>query len=134
VCLLGEFPYFAQAFPNPKASAAILRAFSRLAGVELDLGALDAQAREVEGQLVALQARTRELAERVQGEGGLPAASPDEEREARPDPATRARVEALFDAARSDRGKALELKAELDRLGLFKEYEDRFLDLFKRGE
>jgi hypothetical protein len=38
----------------------------------------------------------------------------------------------LFDAARQDRAKAFELKQELDRLGRFAEYEDRFLDLFKR--
>jgi hypothetical protein len=34
----------------------------------------------------------------------------------------------------SRREAALELKAELDRHGLFKRYEDRFLDLFKRAE
>ncbi len=31
-----------------------------------------------------------------------------------------------------DRTKAYELKRELDRLGLYREYEDRFLDLFKK--
>ena len=36
--------------------------------------------------------------------------------------------------ATKDRSKAFELKQELDRLGLFKEYEDRFLDLFKKTE
>ncbi|MBX3466353.1 MAG: PAC2 family protein [Planctomycetes bacterium] len=46
----------------------------------------------------------------------------------------RRRIDALFDAARGDRDKALELKAELDRRGLFKRYEDRFLDLFRCSE
>ena len=31
-----------------------------------------------------------------------------------------------------DRSRAFELKQELDRLEVFKEYEDRFLDLFKK--
>jgi uncharacterized protein len=31
----------------------------------------------------------------------------------------------------SPTAKAFELKQELDRLGVFKEYEDRFLDLFR---
>ena len=31
-----------------------------------------------------------------------------------------------------DRSKAYELKRELDRLELYKDYEDRFLDLFKK--
>ena len=44
----------------------------------------------------------------------------------------RDRVEELFDRAEADRSRAFELKRELDRLGLFREYEDRFLDLFKR--
>ena len=38
----------------------------------------------------------------------------------------------VFDHAGKDRSKAFELKRELDRLNVFKEYEDRFLDLFKK--
>jgi hypothetical protein len=43
------------------------------------------------------------------------------------------RIEELFARAAKDRSKAFELKQELDRLGLFKQYEDRFLDLFKKA-
>ena len=46
----------------------------------------------------------------------------------------RARLEQLFEKARRDRNAALQLKEELDRLGVFDQYEDRFLDLFKRAE
>lgn len=42
------------------------------------------------------------------------------------------RIESLFDAASSDRSKAYELKQELDRLRAFADYEDRFLDLFRK--
>jgi len=42
------------------------------------------------------------------------------------------RIEGLFEQAGKDRSKAFELKQELDRLGVFKEHEDRFLDLFKK--
>jgi hypothetical protein len=45
----------------------------------------------------------------------------------------RERIEQLFAATREDRSKALELKAELDRFELFKQFEDRFLDLFKQA-
>jgi hypothetical protein len=48
-------------------------------------------------------------------------------------PADRQRLEGLFQEAARDRSKAFELKQELDRLGVFKEYEDRFLDLFKKA-
>ena len=43
------------------------------------------------------------------------------------------RIEQLFEQAKQDRASAYELKRELDRLGVFKEYEDRFLDLFKKA-
>jgi hypothetical protein len=49
-------------------------------------------------------------------------------------PADRERIETLFDQAEKDRSKAFELKQVLDRLGVFKEYEDRFLDLFKKTD
>ena len=41
-------------------------------------------------------------------------------------------IEQLFEQALQDRSKAYELKRELDRLEVFGEYEDRFLDLFKK--
>ncbi|HTI51366.1 MAG TPA: hypothetical protein VL475_10460, partial [Planctomycetaceae bacterium] len=44
------------------------------------------------------------------------------------------RIEKLFEQAAKDRSMAFELKQELDRLGAFKDYEDRFLDLFKTKE
>jgi hypothetical protein len=47
-------------------------------------------------------------------------------------PADRERIETLFIASAADRSKAYELKRELDRLGVFAEYEDHFLDLFKK--
>ena len=43
----------------------------------------------------------------------------------------RIRIEQSFERAAADRSRAYELKNELDRLGVFKDYEDRFLDLFR---
>ena len=43
------------------------------------------------------------------------------------------RIENLFKQAAKDRSKAIELKAELDKWGIFEKYQDRFLDLFKKG-
>ena len=50
-----------------------------------------------------------------------------------PEPRDERRIEGLFEQATKDRSKAFELKRVLDRLGVFKQYEDRFLDLFKKG-
>lgn len=41
-------------------------------------------------------------------------------------------IEQLFSEAREERAKVYELEAELRRWGLFEEYEDRFLNLFRR--
>ena len=46
---------------------------------------------------------------------------------------TRMRIEELFRAAHENRTQAVVLKRELDRLGVFNQYEDRFLDLFKKA-
>jgi len=116
-CILGEIPFYASNVPNPKGAAAVLRHFARLARIPLDLGPLERQGVEVERQLLALQ---RHVEDWPQQEGVL---TPLEEQH----------IESLFRDAALDRVKALELKAELDRLGQFGRYEDRFLDLFKRA-
>lgn len=131
VCLLGEFPFFAAAVPNPKASAAVLRVFSELSGVELPLAELLADARKIERGLTqhleGLQRAVQLAAPAERESEGYPASQEG------PAPEVRERIEQLFAQARRDRAKALELKAELDRQGLFRDYEDRFLDLFKQA-
>jgi proteasome assembly chaperone (PAC2) family protein len=142
LCLLGEFPFFAPGIPNPKASAAVLRTFQRLFGLDLDLERLDAEGRRVEAQLTALLERLRKEAMPGQEEGAEEAGrapweattEPEEAESEGPSEEDRRRIESLFAKAKENRKYALELKSELDRLGLFKAYEDRFLDLFKRGE
>lgn len=136
ICLLGEFPFFASAIANPKASAAVLRTFAGLAGITLDLSQLDAQAAEVERMLVEHLRILEQGAELASGsargtEAEAPEGGPQKED---PEPDLKARIEALFKATEGDRSKALALKAELDRHGVFEEYEDRFLDLFRQAE
>lgn len=143
ICLLGELPFFAVQVPNPKASLAVLRAFMRISGTEIDLSEIEAQARAVERALTEVIERAskqaeaqqeREHREEAEPEFGAPApeAEEEEEKPRSPPPAALARIEELFRRARTDKEQAIRLKAELDKLGLFKEYEDRFLDLFKK--
>jgi proteasome assembly chaperone (PAC2) family protein len=150
-CLLGEMPHIFAQVPFPKASHAILEVFTTLSGIELDLTELEEQARAVEQQLGEILARVEEQYEEGKhgeeegedeededGDGeSFPAEAVEEEEVPEP-PAprkssSRKRIEEMFEAAVKDRSKAFELKRELDRLGLFAEYEDRFLDLFKRA-
>lgn len=136
-CLLGEMPQpFAQ-FPYPKASHGILEVFSTITGIDIDLTELAEQARAADDQI-------HEILERLQ-QAQIEREEDDEDddefaSEAAPEPDTgpepqdQQKIEDLFARAAQDRSKAFELKRELDRLGLFKDYEDRFLDLFKKPE
>jgi proteasome assembly chaperone (PAC2) family protein len=131
-CLLGEMPHLFSQLPFPKASLAILKVFTTMTGIRLDFAELAEQARETERQL-------GELLARVEEQYGQQLPSEEEYRpelveEERLSPAIGQRIEGLFEQAAQDRSKAFELKQELDRLGVFKEYEDRFLDLFKKSE
>src|SRR5262245_17358120 len=129
-CLLGEMPHIFSQLPFPKASLAILEVFTAMAGIELDFSELADQARATGEQLRELLARVEQTYGRQEPaeEEGYREEPAEEER---PGPADEQRLERLFAEAARDRSKAFELKQELDRLGLFKQYEDRFLDLFK---
>lgn len=135
--LLGEIPAFAAQLPFPKASAAVLAVFSRMVGLPIDLRELEEYGRTMEEQLVQI---VRQMQEALR-QGAPPSEEESEAAEARPEPpsagpdqADRRRIEELFRQAARDRSKTFELKRELDRLGLFKDYEDRFLDLFRKPE
>ncbi|HEV3144355.1 MAG TPA: PAC2 family protein, partial [Gemmataceae bacterium] len=127
----GEMPHIFSQLPFPKASLAILEVFSTMTGISIDFSELAEQAKSMEEQL-------GEILSRVEQEYGQ-SFSPDEEpapeakEEESISAADRSRIEKLFSQAAKDRKKAFELKQELDRLGAFKEYEDRFLDLFKKA-
>lgn len=138
-CLLGEFPFFASGIPNPKASASVLRAFAKIAGLEIDLTELDTQAVEVEKQLMTHIKRLEEIARsQAAASAGSEKEESSSEWPAPPieelSPEDKSRIESMFRAAQADHSKAIALKAELDRLDVFRRYEDRFLDLFKRAE
>jgi proteasome assembly chaperone (PAC2) family protein len=129
-CLLGEMPHIFSQLPFPKASLAILEVFTTIAGIEVDFTELADQARIMEQQLGELLSRVeRTYAPPPADDEG---STPEPVEEERVSSADKQRLEGLFDQAAKDRSKAFELKQELDRLGIFKEYEDRFLDLFKK--
>lgn len=132
-CLLGEMPGMFINVPYPTASISVLDAFSKLTGAEIDLSELKLEADRMEKHLLDMLSQVRQVEQQR-----LEAAT-DEEETFIPDPTENGKlsqeekelVERLFEEARQDRSKAFELKRELDRLGVFREYEDRFLDLFK---
>jgi proteasome assembly chaperone (PAC2) family protein len=134
--LLGEMPHIFAQLPFPKASLAVLEVFTRLAGIDLDFSELEEQSRAIEEQMGQVLARVEQA---LTQQGETPEeerfeSAADEEPEPRLSPSDEQKVERLFEQAAQDRTRAYELKAELDRLGVFKEYEDRFLDLFRKPD
>lgn len=142
VCLMGELPFFAAGVPNPRASQAVLEIFAQLADIEIDLTEIKEQAEAVEQGLLQLLEKMKESARQQSEEEGFTIPEPEEDeseeeeanKEKELDYATRQRIENLFEEANRNRSKAFQLKEELDRLSVFDQYEDRFLDLFKKGE
>jgi uncharacterized protein len=131
-CLLGEMPHIFAQVPFPKAALAILEAFGPMADLELDLTELAEQAANMNEKLGELLVRMQHAIEQQPpAEEDSPSPETDEDRVGQDDKQS---IERLFEQAIQDRANAYELKRELDRLGLFKEYEDRFLDLFKKRE
>ena len=137
VCLLGEMPHLFSQLPFPKASLAVLDTFQEIANVRVDLGELEKQADSVSKQLGEFLAQIEQNLMRASTSHE---AAEDREvgamasEESKLSQSEEKNVERLFAESRVDRSKAYELKRELDRLGVFSTYEDRFLDLFKPRE
>jgi len=140
ICLMGELPYFAIGVPNPKASRAVLKVFSKMAEFKLDFRAISRQVKSMEKNLLELMEKMQQAKDSDQGFTIPEVAKQDEDK----DEATEDRVvlddrsqrliESLFEKAGRDRSKAFELKQVLDRLDVFERYEDRFLDLFRKAD
>jgi len=136
-CLLGEMPHVFVQFPFPQASLAVLNAFRRLANVEIDLSELAQQAEGTGHKLQEILTQVEHTIEEHQQEqaeqGEEQHYNPQAAEEPPISPEDELQVEELFSQARENRSKAYELKRQLDRLGVFDLYEDRFLDLFKKS-
>lgn len=138
LCLMGVMPALATSIPYPKASHAVLSAFSRLTDVRIDLGELEEYGQLISQKLSTGLDQLREALKGVQGVQSPEPAPPEfgsetaeEANEPMVGPVERGRIEILFQESSENASKAFELKRELDRLGIFKEYENRFLDLFR---
>ena len=126
-CLLATMPSYAANMPYPKASLEVVKVFSKMFSLDLDLGEITSSASEMDQQLAAIEERIKQLfpAEKEQDEE---MSQIDEEKVPH---YIMEKIEKLFKKAEKDRSAAQELKKELDKWNLFELYEDRFLDLFE---
>ncbi len=126
-CLLATIPIYAVNVYNPKACKAIIQTLERILKIKVGFTELDLAIEEMERRMKMIEEQIRSITPRedipkeTEEEGEIPKY-------------VLLRIERLFEEAKKDKSKAYELKRELDRWGLFKSYEDRFLDLFKREE
>jgi proteasome assembly chaperone (PAC2) family protein len=136
LCLLGEIPLYTIQIENPKASQAVLEALGKIVDLKVDFSGLADQAHIMEDEINKLldylklgpQTATpigEEEIERIKKSLSQLTKLPVSVKE---------KIEHLFEQAKSDIAKANELKAELDKWNAYKEYEDRFLDLFKKSK
>ncbi|MFH1768081.1 MAG: PAC2 family protein, partial [Candidatus Omnitrophota bacterium] len=133
LCLLAEIPFYTVQIENPKANISILKIIDKYLRLRLDLTPLSERANFIESEIDKLMSY---LKGEVQNP---PPLSKEDIDRIKKDLATytklpqsvRENIEALFKAAHGDISKARELKESLDHWNVYKDYEDRFLDLFK---
>jgi len=134
-CLLGEIPLYTIQIENPKASQVVLEALSRIVNIRLDLSGLIEQIHNMEEEINKLldflkvgtslgpigEEEIEKIKKSLSQLTKLPAS-------------IKSKIDMLFLEAKTNIAKAGELKAELDKWNVYKEYEDRFLDLFKKSK
>ena len=134
ICLLGEIPIYTVQMENPKASLAILRVLSNILDIKIDFSQLTEQSKRIEVEIA-------KLIDYLKGQEFPDAAIKEEDVDffkkmlatyTKLPESARYNIERLFKEARGDLKKAAELKGELDKWNVYKDFEDRFLDLFKR--
>ncbi len=128
-CFLATMPHYAVQTSNPKASKAIIRVFERILNTRIDMTEINRAIKQTDELLGEFESRVNAALQalRQQAEQG------ETEPEDQPEPhELMDRIEQLFELVQRDRSKASLLKQELDHWGLFKLYEDRFLDLFDK--
>lgn len=131
-CFLGEIPFYTVKIENPRSSLAVLRVFIRYTGISFELDGLLQMVKFVEEEIDRISKTTKK---NLFGEKSAEIQNGDEDHPGKGfggkvPKEVRDRIEYMFAAASEDISRAGELKEELDRWGLFPEYEDRFLDLF----
>lgn len=135
VCMLAEIPLYTIQIENPQASLAILEQLIKILDIKVDLNQLELQARlmqeEIEKLIDYLKTPEEELIKPITEEEIEKIKKMLAAQEKLPVSAKK-KIEEFFGFAQKDITKASELKKELDNWGVYKDYEDRFLDLFKK--
>lgn len=140
VCLLATIPAYASGLTYPHAALEIVRSLSTITGFPLDLGELQGESDSAEPMFADIEEKLKDffstgsmgMNEEFDAGGDSDIEIPKEKIKNDDVPKyVMDRIERMFNNAKNNKDKASELKNELDKWGLYKFYEDRFLDLFE---
>lgn len=134
ICILGEIPLYTIQVDNPRASHAVLEVLNKILNLDIDLSGLIEQAHEMEEQINKLLdfLKIGPSPASPIGEDEVEKIKKSLSQLTRLPVSVKENIEKLFVEAKTDIAKAHQLKAELDKWNVYREYEDRFLDLFKK--
>lgn len=136
-CLFGEIPLYTVQIENPKAAYVVLNALNKVLDLRLDLSGLVAQAHDMEAEINKLLDYLK-LGPQAQA-GPIQDDEIDKIKKTlaqltKLPVSVKEKIEQLFEQTKNDITKARGLKQELDKWNVYKDYEDRFLDLFKKSK
>lgn len=129
ICLLATMPIYAVNLPNPKGSKSIIEVLCRMLGFKVDMTEIDRCISEMDQRMEMIEEKMREVFSGMEREE-----EPLKFAKTEIPKHIMQKIDQLFVEAREDKQKAYILKEELDRWDLYKDYEDRFLDLFKENQ
>ncbi|MDD5730035.1 MAG: PAC2 family protein [Candidatus Omnitrophica bacterium] len=135
-CLLGEIPLYTIQIENPKASHAVLEAAIKILDIQVELSELIEQSHNIEEQINKLLdfLKSGSAVTPPIGEEEIEKIKHSLSQLTKLPQSIKEKIEKLFQEAKTDISKANLLKAELDNWNVYREYEDRFLDLFKKSK
>jgi len=133
-CLLAEIPLYTIQIENPKAALAVLEALQRIFPLQIDFTNLIEQAHNMEDEINKLldYLKLAPSANGPIGEEDIEKIKKSLSQLTKLPLSIKEKIEELFSQSKSDISRANELKSELDKWNVYKDYEDRFLDLFKK--
>ncbi len=134
-CILGEVPLYTIQIENPKASYAVLEVLVKMLNLQLNLNGLLSQANTIEEEINKLMDFLKiGSPDGPIGEDEIEKIKKTLSQLTKLPVSVKEKIEGLFKQSKTDISKANELKTELDKWNVYKEYEDRFLDLFKKSK
>jgi len=136
-CLLGEIPLYTVQIENPRASLAVLEVLSKVLSIKIDFGDLIASGKLMEEEiekLIDYLKKPFEESPKPISEEEIDKMKKILEAQSRLPDSIKKKIEGLFERAQKDVSRASELKNELDAWNVYKEFEDRFLDLFRKHQ